>query len=420
MTEKLETTDLSAKPAEEGRRSVTPHDRVLLLDMWQRSGLTGREFGALVGVSKETLFVWKRKFERSGPAGLADAARGAPPGSRLTAPTQRAILMLKQAHPEWGCDRIRDVLMRGDGYSASAGAIAHLLRENGYELEEVPTVPHEPQVQHFERARPNQLWQSDLFTFLLKRENRRVYLVVYLDDHSRFIVGYGVWASAGGALVREVLEAAIANFGAPEEVLTDNGPQYVTWRGTSAFAKLLERRGIRHLVARPRRPQTLGKTERFWGTLWRECVEGGIFLGLDDARKRVGHFIDHYNFQRPHQGIEGLVPADRYFAAAPQVRDTLQARVAANAADLAIQGMPRKSFYLTGRVGDTDLALHSEGSRVVLTRSDGGREEVDLEAPGRRVTDDTASMPEPLATTAVESTASVVDEPVETEPGGAS
>ena len=404
MTDDTRTTDPAAKPAEEGGRSLRPEERVLLLDMWQRSGLTARDFGALVGISKQTLFAWKQRFDRHGPAGLADQMRGAPRGSRLSEPTQRAILMVKQAHPEWGCERIREVLLRGEGYSASPGAIAHVLRENGYELEEVPTSPHEPAVQHFERARPNQLWQTDLFTFLLKRENRRVYLVVYLDDHSRFIVGYGVWASAGGALVREVLEAAIANFGAPEEVLTDNGPQYVTWRGTSAFAKLLERRGIRHLVARPRRPQTLGKTERFWGTLWRECVEAAVFLCLDDARKRVGHFIDHYNFQRPHQGIEGLVPADRYFAAAPQVRETLQARVAANAADLAIQGTPRKSFYLTGRVGDTDLALHSEGSRVVLTRSDGAREEVDLEAQGRRATEtEVSTMPDPIAATAVES-----------------
>ena len=406
--------------AEPPPRSLTAQDRVLLLDMWQRSGLTARDFGALVGINKATLFAWKTRFERSGPAGLSDAPRGAPPGSRLTEPTQRAILMLKQAHPEWGCDRIRDVLMRGEGYSASAGAIAHLLRDNGYELDEVPTTPHEPAIQHFERARPNQLWQSDLFTFLLKRENRRVYLVVYLDDHSRFIVGYGVWASAGGALVREVLEAAIANFGAPEEVLTDNGPQYVTWRGTSAFDKLLERRGIRHLVARPRRPQTLGKTERFWGTLWRECVEAAVFQGLDDARRRVGHFIDHYNFQRPHQGIEGLVPADRYFAAAPQVRETLLARVAANAHDLAVQGTPRKSFYLTGRVGDTDLALHSEGSRVVLTRSDGAREEVDLEASGRRAGEtELATMPEPVAATAIESASAPADESA-SSPGGVS
>jgi transposase InsO family protein len=406
MSDEHKSTAAERASAEPPPRSLTPQDRVLLLDMWQRSGLGAREFGALVGISRETLFVWKRKFDRSGPAGLDDRPRGAPTGSRLSAATQRAILMLKAGHPEWGCERIRDLLLRGEGYAASPGAIAHVLRENGYESEDVPTSPHEPVVQHFERARPNQLWQSDLFTFLLKRENRRVYLVVYLDDHSRFIVGYGVWASAGGALVREVLEAAIANFGAPEEVLTDNGPQYVTWRGTSAFSKLLERRGIKHLVARPRRPQTLGKTERFWGTLWRECVEAAVFQGLDDARRRVGHFIDHYNFQRPHQGIEGLVPADRFFAAVPQVKETLLARVAANAHDLAVQGTPRKSFYLTGRVGDTDLALHSEGSRVVLTRSDGGREEVDLEAGGRRVTEETtAVMPEPVATSAIEAIA---------------
>ena len=401
-------------PDENPRRTLTPHERILLLDLWQRSGLTAREFGALVGVSRHTLFVWKQRFDRHGPAGLSDQPRGAPRGSRLSEATQRAILMLKTRHPEWGCERIREVLLRAEGYSASAGAIGHLLRENGYELEDVETTPHPPAVQHFERARPNQLWQSDLFTFLLKRENRRLYLVVYLDDHSRFVVGYGVWASAGGALVREVLEAAIANFGAPEEVLTDNGPQYVTWRGTSAFARLLERRGIRHLVARPRRPQTLGKTERFWGTLWRECVEAAVFGSLEEARRRVGHFIDHYNFQRPHQGIEGLVPADRYFAAAPQVRETLQARVAANAEELARHGAPRKSFYLTGRVGDTDIALHSEGSRVVLTRSDGDREEVDLEATGRRVAVDTEEsvMPEPVATTTLASP------PAEDDPAG--
>jgi RHS repeat-associated protein len=70
--------------------------------MWQRSGLTAREFGALVGLSKHTLFIWKKKFERAGPAGLSDAPRGAPPGSRLSEPTQRAILMLKWSYDEAG------------------------------------------------------------------------------------------------------------------------------------------------------------------------------------------------------------------------------------------------------------------------------------------------------------------------------
>ena len=60
-------------------------------------------------------------------------------------------------------------------------------------------------------------------------------------------------------------------------------------------------------MAAPRRPQTLGKIERFWGTLWRECVETAVFLDLGDAQRRIGLFIDPYNFQTaPHQGIGGL------------------------------------------------------------------------------------------------------------------
>src|SRR5437867_6187589 len=183
------------------------------------------------------------------------------------------------------------MLMRSEGFAASAGAVARVLREAGYESEEQPTERHEDKPREFERAKPNQLWQSDLFTFLLKREGRRLYLVGFLDDHSRYVVGYGLYASSSGALVREVFEAAIANYGAPEEVLTDRGPQYHTWRGKSAFTELCERRGIRQIVSRPRHPQTLGKIERFWGSLWRECVEEAIFQGLEDGRRRVGLYI---------------------------------------------------------------------------------------------------------------------------------
>lgn len=377
---------------------ISPAQRVTLLDVWSRSGLGAPEFATMVGVTAHTLYEWKRRFQKYGPAGVMDRQRGGRVGSRLPEATQRSILLMKAQHPEWGCERIHDMLMRCEGYGASPGAIARVLKEGGYEAEETETSPHPPVVHRFERSRANQLWQSDLFTLLLKRENRRIYLVVFLDDFSRFVVGYGAWASCGGALVREVLEAAIANFGAPEEVLTDNGPQYVTWRGKSGFAKLLDRRGIRHLIARPRHPQTLGKTERFWGTLWRECLQEASFLSLEDARKRIGHFIDHYNFQRPHQGIDGLVPADRFFAAAPEVMTTLKARVAANALELAQHGVPRKSFYLTGRIGDAGISVHTEGSRVVLTGPDGGREEVDLDAPGRRLEPgDESAMPDPVA-----------------------
>jgi len=56
-------------------------------------------------------------------------------------------------------------------------------------------------------------------------------------------------------------------------------------------------------------------------------VETAVFLDLADARARIGHFIDWYNFQRVHRGVGGLVPADRFFGAASEVKKTLQARV---------------------------------------------------------------------------------------------
>ena len=53
-----------ATEGEGTRRTVTAQERLLLLDLWQRSGLTAREFGALVGVSRHTLFLWKKRFDR--------------------------------------------------------------------------------------------------------------------------------------------------------------------------------------------------------------------------------------------------------------------------------------------------------------------------------------------------------------------
>jgi transposase InsO family protein len=330
------------------------------------------------------LAAWKHRFEEHGPAGLEDKKKGRPPGSRLPEPTKRAILLMKQTHEDWGVDRIHDMLLRTEGFQASATAIAKLLKEEGYRAEARPTKRHPAPGKRFERARPNQMWQSDLFTFTLPPNSRRIYAVVFLDDRSRFITGHGVSAASSSGFVKDVFRTAVTHFGAPEEVLTDRGPQYHSWRGKSAFTKLLDTLGIEHLLARPRHPQTVGKTERFWKTLWQECLSERRPKELREAQERIGHFIDFYNFRRTHQGIEGLVPADVFFQADPEVRKTLDDRVAANALELAKHGAPRKPFYLTGRVGDQSLSLHAEGERVVLTTEDGTREEVDLAASGRR------------------------------------
>jgi transposase len=127
------------KPADTAAPSLTAEQRLLLLDTWQRSKLPAGDFAALVGVSKHTLYAWKKKFDSEGPAGLMDRPRGGPRGTRLPDLTRRTILMLKQANPDWGCQRISDMLVRGPALPASASAVAQVLHEAGYQLEEVPT-----------------------------------------------------------------------------------------------------------------------------------------------------------------------------------------------------------------------------------------------------------------------------------------
>jgi transposase InsO family protein len=373
----------------------TAEDRLFILDLWVKSRLKAGKFCEYVRVTPHKLGAWKRLFDQYGPAGLEPKPKGSPKGSRLPESTRTAILMMKGQHEDWGLDRIHDMLLRTEGFKASSSAIRRVLLEEGYELEYAPVARQraEPEPREFQRARPGQLWQSDLTNFKLHRSGQNVHVVVFLDDCSRFIVGHGVTVSASGKFVQGVFLTAVSDFGPPQEVLTDRGPQYNTWRGKSGFTKLLDKLAIKHILARARHPQTVGKTERFWKTLKQEVLGGMAPRDLADARLRIGHFIDFYNFRRTHKGIEGMVPADLFFEAKPEVKATLDKRVAVNALEIAKHGVPRKAFYLTGRVGDESVSLHAQGEKVILTKEDGTREEVDLSATGRRLEPEVAAKP---------------------------
>ena len=115
------------------------------MDTWQRSGLPAGDFAPLVGISKHTPYAWKKKFQAGGPASLMDQPRGGPAGSSLPELTRCTILMLKEANPAWGVQRISDMLLRGPALSASPAGVARVLHEAGYELEEEPTRPRPDQ-----------------------------------------------------------------------------------------------------------------------------------------------------------------------------------------------------------------------------------------------------------------------------------
>ena len=317
------------------------------------------------GIPLMTIHGWIVKYQFGGEEALAAHPPGPPPEPRgEDDPVRQAVVGAKTEDPSAGARRVSDVLRRFEAVGVSPSTVRRILDEAGLAPDPVAHVDRGPKPpRRFERARPNQLWQTDLFMFQLRR-HERVYLCTFMDDHSRFLLSHVLAHHQKASLVLETLERAIASWGTPEEVLSDQGRQYKTWRGETEFTQVLRQHGIRHVTSRPQHPQTLGKIERFWKTLWDEFLSRTVFSDFDDCVKRLALFVDGYNFQRPHQALEGLTSADRFFRSAPLVRAAVEKNVAANAMLVAKKLPQRKPFYLVGRLGDRDLSIAANGDRL--------------------------------------------------------
>lgn len=349
-----------AKPKKRGvggREVATAYKLAVVQE--RLKGTPEADVAAAFGVSAAAVQKWTTAFRKHGPSALqSKRGRGGKTGLRplKTGPVEQKVVELKRANEHWGTRRIRDVLARFEALGVSEQEVRKILHAEGLIDSPSPTPAREHPPRRFERAMPNQLWQSDIFTFRLRRAER-LYVCVFMDDHSRFVVGHALAHHQKSALVMEAFERGIAAYGQPTEVLTDNGRQYTVWRGKTEFEELLTRMGVHHIRSRPQHPQTLGKVERFWKTLWDEFLGRTVFAHAVDAQRRLEHFISHYNFQRPHQALDGLVPADRFFQAAAHVRAEIERAVKANELRLALEQPPRKPFYVVGQLGDQRLSI---------------------------------------------------------------
>jgi transposase InsO family protein len=293
-------------------------------------------------------------------------------GMKVPKTVQDEIIKIKQSDPDYGLKKIKNWMYRFRGVKVSTGTIRKTVTAEGLTLAKKPRKKKRSseKVRRFERARPMQLWQSDITQFTLGPSSMRVYLTVFMDDHSRYIVGWRLQSRQTAELVLDAFKDACVRFGKPEEVLTDQGRQYFAWRGKSELEKVLEKEGIKHVVSRAHHPQTLGKCERFWETIGNEFWTRAKPQDLEEAKVRLKYFIDHYNHQRPHQGLDGAVPADRFFGIAEEVRAVIEKTVAENSLRLSLEELPQAPAFLIGQVGDQRIAFHGRGGGFYLTKED--------------------------------------------------
>jgi transposase InsO family protein len=263
-----------------------------------RAGTPPEDVARAFGVSVPTALRWTTVFEQGGDPALQPKPRAKRLPQPAPAPIVEAVVTERTKHPHHGTRRIQHVLARFEALGVSEHLVRRILHEEGLLAAAAPI--HErpaPVPTRFERAQPNQMWQSDIFSLLLRRHARN-YLTGFHDDCSRFVVSHAIAHQQRGDLVLEALDRGIAAFGPPDEILTDQGRQYTAWRGETVFEQELRRLGIRHIMSRPHHPQTLGKIERFWKTLWDEFLSRTVFADYGDCERRLALFVHAYNFER--------------------------------------------------------------------------------------------------------------------------
>jgi hypothetical protein len=159
------------------------------------------------------------------------------------------------------------------------------------------------------------LWLVDVTTGVV----REAKIVTGVDDHSRFCVMAKVVERATARAVCVGFAEALARFGVPEEVQSDNGKQFTDRFGKGGevmFDRICRKNGIKHRLTDPFSPNQNGKVERFHGTLRPDFLDQvGPFTSLAAAQTAVEAWVADYNLDRPHQALddkEPVTPADRF------------------------------------------------------------------------------------------------------------
>ncbi len=261
-------------------------------------------------ISRQTGYVWLRRYKANGQAGLKDHSRRPLTSPHKSSPEiERAVVELRQKWPDWGAPKLAKVLSRQDpAVEVKVRTVHRILSRRGLIAEEDR---HRPAVKRFERAAPNELWQMD-FKGPAPNSAGSVGPLSIMDDHSRYLLDLRYLGSTKLQGVRSSLEAVFQSVGMPESMLMDHGTPW--WNaaspwGLTELSVWIMRLGIRLTYSGIRHPQTQGKVERMHAAL--KAAMKKRKQNLED-QSWLDVFRQEYNHVRPHEGIGMETPATRW------------------------------------------------------------------------------------------------------------
>jgi len=314
-----------------------------------------KQAAELIGVHYTTVYEWRKRLEALGEEGfLADLPRSPGRGiKKISKEKENAVLETCKRYPGCGPSQVRNQLRR-QGITISTRSVVRLMEANGYRGIRKKRDKNES-VRRFEATRPLELAQIDILEYFIHKQ--KVYLIILLDDFSRFITGWRLVTKTSIDEIIAVVKESISIFGKMEELLSDRGFVFYSWHGINRFERFLEIEGIHQTHARPHHPQTLGKIESVNKQIQKELLRRVEFNSVGEAQSGITRWVKFYNYQRTHQGLGGcLVPADRFHGREEEVRKSIAEKLDPDGTNCyGIVGIPRSLFNVVleadGRIG---------------------------------------------------------------------
>jgi transposase InsO family protein len=281
-------------------------------------GLSISQVAEKVGVSRQTLHTWLARYEAHGLEGLVDRShRPVSCPHQMPAAVEAALLELRRSRMYWGPRRLVFELAKRRVMPVPLESAAYRALVRAGMIDPRARDRRSRKWKRWERGAPMELWQMDVVGGFPLADGTSAKALTGIDDHSRMCVCARLMARERTRAVCDGLRAALAAYGTPQQILTDNGKVF-TGRFHHPpvevlFEAICREHGIEHLLTQPRSPTTTGKIERFHRSLRAEFLSTTpAFTNLKVAQQALDEWVQYYNTARPHQSLNMTTPAERF------------------------------------------------------------------------------------------------------------
>jgi transposase InsO family protein len=265
----------------------------------EKTELPVERFIAWIGIARGKFFDWRKRYGK-----VNEHNALVPRDHWLTDEEQQAILAFHAQNPLEGYRRLTFMMLDQNVVAASASSVYRVLARAGV-LDRWNRKPSKKGTGFVQPVRAHEHWHVDIA--YLNLGGTFYYLCSLLDGASRAIVHWEIREAMTEADIECIILRAREQF--PDEhprIISDNGPQFIA----KDFKEFIRVMGMTHVRTSPFYPQSNGKLERYHKTIKGEAIRPGQPATLDEARKLVARFVEHYNTVRLHSAIDYITPTD--------------------------------------------------------------------------------------------------------------